>query len=356
MKWIDACGAPGSGKSTLCYPLWSDKSVTWDGLPLPTEWQPFLKEVVKLFELVSDHPTYSAVLRMNDRTAKKMATVYRMEDERVFMQTAWMQRLLGFGWRLHQAGRDINMIRPALELMPASVGVAFLEADLETLLQRNRDREKVPATAHENRSAQVPHMLACMPLAKQVMRERGVPVIEIDVQHQSIDDARAELVAFSQTDMLPSRQLVTARRHDLAVKYRYFKHLIDGNDPDSERVYIWHLVARSAANAKVNLGMDTGKTSADDYTDACKHLLYSMKANGFDPAHAIPIDPDGEILGGAHRVACALALGIESVPVERREQRVWAPAWSMPALHEHGFTSEDMRRIEADWRGLCNAS
>jgi hypothetical protein len=197
VKWVDVAGCPGSGKSTLAYHFWPDKSVGWDGGPMPTEWQPFLSEIGKLFRLVDDHETYTAVIRMNDRTAKKMATVHRMERDDVFFQSAWMQRLLGFGWRLHQMGRDINLIRPALELMPTSVGVAFLEADLETLLQRNRDREKVPETAHENRSMQVPHMIACMPLAKEVMNARRVPIIEIDVQHQSIDAARQQLIAFA---------------------------------------------------------------------------------------------------------------------------------------------------------------
>lgn len=197
IRFLDICGCPGSGKSTLAYPVWTDKSVTWDGLPLPQEWQLFLKEIVNLFGLVSDHPTYAAVLRMNDRSAKKMATVYRMQDNRVFMQTGWMQRILGFGWRLHQMERDINLIRPALELMPTSVGVVFLEADLETLLQRNRDRRNDPATAHEDRGFQCGHMLACMPLAKQVMRERGVPMIEIDVEHQSPDESRRQLIAFA---------------------------------------------------------------------------------------------------------------------------------------------------------------
>jgi hypothetical protein len=164
---------------------------------MPEEWAPFWNEITRLFRLVDDHPTYPAVLRMCDRTAKKMATVYRMQDDRVFIQTGWMQRLLGFGWRLHQMGRDINLIRPALELMPTSVGVAFLEADLETLIQRNRARRDNPATAHEDRGFQCGHILACMPLAKQVMRERNVPVIEIDVQNQSIDAARQQLLDFA---------------------------------------------------------------------------------------------------------------------------------------------------------------
>ncbi len=213
MRWVDVAGCPGSGKSTLAYHYWPDKSVGWDGGPMPDEWQAFLSEIGKLFRLVDDHPSYQAVLRMNDRTAKKMATVHRMPDSTVtrgedghlakiqylpFFQSAWMQRILGFGWRLHQMNRDINQIRPALELMPTSVGVALLQSDLETLLQRNRDREKVPETAHENRGFQVPHMLACIPLAKEVMRDRGVPVIEIDVQHQSVDVARGQLLDFAQ--------------------------------------------------------------------------------------------------------------------------------------------------------------
>lgn len=197
MKWVDVAGVPGSGKSTLCYPVWGDRSVTWDGLPMPEEWQPFLAEIVKLFYLVRDHPTYEAVVRMNNRSAGKMAAVYRKADSRTFIQTGFLQRILGFGWRLHQMRRDINLIRPALEIMPVSAGVVFLEADLETLLQRNKDREAVPETAHENRGFQVPHMLACIPLAKQVMHARGVRVAEIDVQHQSIDEARARLLAMA---------------------------------------------------------------------------------------------------------------------------------------------------------------
>jgi hypothetical protein len=197
MRWVDVAGCPGSGKSTTCYKYWADKSVTWDGGPMPGEWSPFIAAMGKLFPLVDDHATYRNVIGMNDRTAKKMATVFRMQDDRVFIQTGWMQRILGFGWRLHQMGRDINLIRPALELMPVSVGVAFLEADLPTLLQRNRDRRNNPATAHEDRGFQCGHMLACMPLAKEVMRDRGVKVIEIDVQNQSIDDARGQLLDFA---------------------------------------------------------------------------------------------------------------------------------------------------------------
>jgi hypothetical protein len=217
MRWVDVCGPPGCGKSTLCYrysdgsELWGDKSVVWDGKQPPSYWKPFLDELSALTPLVKDHldphgqPTIEAVQRMCNRSIGKMSAVERMEPPEgrfpVFVQTGLVQRILGFGWRLHEMGRDINLIRPALWRMPVSVGVAVLEAPLETILARNRKREQDwregKASHNENRSHQVPHMLACMPMVKEVLLERGIPVASINVERQSIDEARAELLAFA---------------------------------------------------------------------------------------------------------------------------------------------------------------
>jgi hypothetical protein len=210
VRWVDLCGPPGAGKSTIAYPLWGDKSVTWDGKLPPAYWKPFLDEITQLMRLVMDHPSLEAVIRMNDRSAKKMATVewmngrvawdgmpYLNDAEGTFIQTGLVQRILGFGWRLHHLNRDVNLIRRALWLMPVSVGVVFLEADLETIKARNRARRLDPKTAHEDRSFQVPHMLPAIAIAKEVLNERGVPVLTLDVQHQSIDAARKQLLDFA---------------------------------------------------------------------------------------------------------------------------------------------------------------
>lgn len=200
MDWVDVAGCPGSGKSTVCYPVFGDKSVGWDGRLPRSYWRPFLDEITALCGIVQNHPTFEAVIRMNDRSAKKMATVERMsppDDKLVFVQTGLVQRILGFGWRIEDMGGDINLIRRALWLMPVSVGVAFLEADIETILTRNRARELVAETAHENRSHQAPLMLASIQVAKEVLEERGIPVAFIDVQHQSPDDARKQVLAFA---------------------------------------------------------------------------------------------------------------------------------------------------------------
>ena len=197
MKWLDVAGPPGCGKSTLCYPVWGDKSVGWDGKLPALYWRPFIDEITALCLLVRDHPSFEAVLRMNDRSAKKMATVERMDGEQTFVQTCLVQRILGFGWRLQDLKRDVNAIRRAFWLMPVSVGVAFLEADDETVFARNKARERVPETAHENRWFQVPLMRPSIEIAKEVLNERGVPIIEIDVQCLSEDNARQELFGFA---------------------------------------------------------------------------------------------------------------------------------------------------------------
>jgi hypothetical protein len=148
---------------------------------------------------------------------------------------------------------------------------------------------------------------------------------------------------------------VTARRYDIAVKWRFFRHLIQGGDPQSVYVYRWHIEARKLANAKLGIGMD-GKVDTDHYLAAAGDLCRSMAYHGFDPAYAIPIDPDGELLGGAHRVACALALGIETVPVDRRADRVWAPRWDYEWFVANGMGEDDLSRLKADWEALTQES
>lgn len=246
MRWLDVAGPPGCGKSTLCYPVWGDKSVTWDGKLPPAYWRPFLEEVTSLMMLTRDHPSFEAVVRMNDRSAKKMATVERMsesicaagqtseqtfgkvETQRltgspVFIQTGLVQRILGFGWRLIDLKRDPHLIRTALWRMPVSVGVAFLDASDACIMARNKAREANPATAHENRSYQVPLMRPAIAIAKEVLRERGIPIIEIDVEGQSVESARAALLGFADQDVCASALMVADQRKEMVVPPRWWR-------------------------------------------------------------------------------------------------------------------------------------
>lgn len=209
MNFVDIAGPPGAGKSTLCNPICHEHSITWDGKLPPAYWRPFLDEMTALFGLIRGHWSFVPAVRMNNRSARKMATVERMAGQIVppndmtegrsvpYIQTGLVQRGLGFGWRLGQMGADVNLIRPFFWRMPVSVGVVFLEADDETVIARNKARKEVAATAHEDRSFMVPLMREPIRIAKEVLGERGIPVLELDVQHQPIETARERLLAFA---------------------------------------------------------------------------------------------------------------------------------------------------------------
>lgn len=135
----------------------------------------------------------------------------------------------------------------------------------------------------------------------------------------------------------------------MAVKYRFFRHLLGGNDQDAERVYRWHIEERVGPAIRAGQPMDRWKTSIDDYVESAKSLLGSMRDRGFVAQGAIPIDRNGELLGGAHRLACAISLGLPFISVDHRNQDVWAPPWHRGWFIEHGIGSRDLKRLDEDW-------
>ncbi len=210
MKWVDVAGSPGVGKSTLCDPIFGPHEIPIEDKLPPVDWLPFLDEITRLFLLIRNHWSIVPAIRMNRRSVRKMATVARMPDVTIYnngtydrptihgpyIQTGLVQRGLGFGWRLAQMEIDLNELRPYFELMPVSAGVAMLYADTETVTDRNRKRLENPETRHENRDFMVPLMEKPKEIAIDVIRERGVPFVEIDTR-RPIDDARADLIAFA---------------------------------------------------------------------------------------------------------------------------------------------------------------
>jgi hypothetical protein len=96
------------------------------------------------------------------------------------------------------------------------------------------------------------------------------------------------------------------------------------------------------------------KRDTDHYIETAAALCASMAYRGFVgiPEWRIPVDPNGELLGGAHRVACALALEIEEVPVVRMPTPAWAPPWGEQWFIENGMDEEDLERLRQDWSSL----
>jgi len=103
---------------------------------------------------------------------------------------------MGFGWRMVDMGVSLNPLVPALRTMPVSVAVVFTRCDPDIVKQRNHARKDVPETAHEDRAHMVDLMAPAIELAKEVLNERRVPILELSTE-QPIEDARRQLVDFA---------------------------------------------------------------------------------------------------------------------------------------------------------------
>ena len=103
------------------------------------------------------------------------------------------------------------------------------------------------------------------------------------------------------------------------------------------------------------LATDRWKLNLDDYVRNAISLSVSMDVNGFLAGNAVPIDPSGELLDGSHRVACALAHGIKTIPVEHKRQRVWAPAWDADWFLEKGMRQEHVGELVTIYERLKHA-
>ncbi len=131
------------------------------------------------------------------------------------------------------------------------------------------------------------------------------------------------------------------------MKWRFFKHLQSGGDEDAVRVYRTHIEKRSGHRMQAGLATDVWKIKLDDYVQAAEALFASMVREGFNPSYPIPLDDEGRLLNGAHRLACALALDLKEVPIETGPYLAWAPPWGEAWFKEH--MPGDFLRTSTDW-------
>lgn len=98
---------------------------------------------------------------------------------------------------------------------------------------------------------------------------------------------------------------------------------------------------------RAGLSTDSWKRGLVDYVSAARTLFKSVQRDGV--LLPVPIDPNGDLLDGSHRVACALALDIAEVPVSRRQDYVWAPPWGHEWFVSKKMNAANLDRLLADW-------
>lgn len=105
------------------------------------------------------------------------------------------------------------------------------------------------------------------------------------------------------------RKIIYPNRYDIAIKYVYFKHMLNNTDYDEVKtLYKWFIQKRTRGVEK-----RSNKHCVTDYTNAIPELLQSMQLNGFNKDYPIKVDNRLWIHGGSHRLACSLVLNIEPI-------------------------------------------
>ncbi|MCL1889186.1 MAG: hypothetical protein FWF99_01605 [Desulfovibrionaceae bacterium] len=105
--------------------------------------------------------------------------------------------------------------------------------------------------------------------------------------------------------------LLTPNRLDILARYEFARYYLQGHCLDlgheiyTNLIQTWH---------EQTGGFDPGHTCLDDYVRKFCALIDSFREYGFDENRSIIPLVQGSIVDGAHRVAAALALGIEKLP------------------------------------------
>ena len=136
--------------------------------------------------------------------------------------------------------------------------------------------------------------------------------------------------------------LLTPRRLDFAIKWRFFRHLMAGGDPDAERVYRWHIERRTRG-----LEPRSWKVTVNDYVRAAADLLEHVRRRGFDPARPVRLGNNGLLIDGAHRVSLGLAVPC-FIHVRREAEPGHSAPWDEAWLKSDGIAPADLARVLQD--------
>ncbi|WP_188381896.1 FkbM family methyltransferase [Oxalicibacterium faecigallinarum] len=182
-------------------------------------------------------------------------------------------------------------------------------------------------------------------------RERAKKTYGIAQSLGSIN-AEFEVRALSEApgaiEYLDPNEIWQTDRLDVAVKLLFARSLLN---PAATKADIAHALYRRHILHRTN-GVEpesSSKTSQEDYELCFQGLLASIQKNGFPDKFAIPIDCNNRILNGAHRLAAALALQLDRVPVVRMPPTWHALDWGMAWFLRHDFSPEEINLLLGLW-------
>ncbi len=182
--------------------------------------------------------------------------------------------------------------------------------------------------------------------------------LEIVKQRKAFSKRKKDIENLNRIDTRPMLETLSPRlllfpnRLDIACKYLLFKEL-ETAEPDQFIIELYkkHILKRTGGREKTDkrLPDQTQKTNVDDYIVSAKQLLASMKDSGFDKRFPIPYYDKG-IENGAHRIACALYLGIDIIGTQivPARYKTWDKKW----FSRKSFTKEEIQLLETTFKRL----
>ena len=158
--------------------------------------------------------------------------------------------------------------------------------------------------------------------------------------------------------------LLAENRMNVVVRYIYAKAFLENKNFEKAReLYRKLIVAENRAEEPLSNSVYayfsdySRKKGLDDFEESFQKLLISMKENGFQKEHFIPVGADGVMINGTHRLAAALALGLNvwTVKFELLQGEMFFFEYTLDWMRENGFEEEELKHLENAYLKLKDA-
>lgn len=111
--------------------------------------------------------------------------------------------------------------------------------------------------------------------------------------------------------------LINEKRLDIVIRYIACREIMAGTVSDGVKMYKKLILSMNDGEEYVHpfttcsyFSSYSEKKGVNDFLEGFSALIGSMQKNGFSPRHYIPLSPSYGVINGTHRIAAALALGI----------------------------------------------
>jgi hypothetical protein len=169
MLWLDIAGVPGAGKSTIVGAWWPDRCISHKGARIPPEWASFIELAEGLLAQIPDRKQREQRTKLCLRGFLRAAAAAAVRRPGVYVQTGLIQR----GYSICARVKDACAVESYFSAVPVSIGVAVLLLPEKEAVKRNHERDA-------DRSKLIKPVAAVQKEAMRVLRERGVPLLELD--------------------------------------------------------------------------------------------------------------------------------------------------------------------------------